>query len=288
MNLIGLKKNLELTSKEKKLLIEMTNTTIPIRRQAELLDIARSTVYYKPVVDSYDIDLMRLIDDQYTKTPFYGSRRMMVSLRRRGHIVNRKRVQRLMRVMGIEAIYPKPNLSKPHPYNKVYPYLLRDVKINRNNHVWGTDITFVRLDKGWSYLVAIMDWYSRYVVSWELSTSLETDFCIRALDKAFAEGIPEIFNSDQGSQFTSLEFTSKLEQNNIRISMDGKGRAIDNIFTERLWRTLKYENVYIMDYQNVREARKGINDYIDFYNIERPHQSLGDKTPAEVYYGRNN
>lgn len=288
LNLTGSKKNLGLTSKEKKLLIDLTNKEISITRQAELLGIARSTVYYEPVVDPYDIELMRLIDEQYTRTPFYGSRRMTVALNRNGHTVNRKRIQRLMRVMGIEAIYPKPNLSTPHPNNKIYPYLLRDVQINRSNQVWGTDITYIRLHKGWAYLVAIMDWFSRYVVSWELSTSLEVDFCISALEKAFIIGIPEIFNSDQGSQFTSLDFVSKLEQNNIQISMDGKGRVIDNIFTERLWRTLKYEEVYIRDYQSVSEARQGISNYMNFYNVERPHQSLNDRTPAEMYFGRKN
>jgi len=285
--LTGLKKNLGLTPKEKKLLIH-TNRSITITRQAELLGIARPTVYYKPVVDPYDIELMRFIDEQYTKTPFYGSRRMTVSLNRNSYLVNRKRVQRLMRLMGIEAIYPKPNLSKPHLDNKIYPYLLRNIEINRSNQIWGTDITYIRLSKRWMYLAAIMDWFSRYVVSWELSSGLEVDFCISALEKAFVTGMPDIFNSDRGSQFTSLDFVSKLEQNNIQISMDGKGRAADNIFTERLWRTLKYEEVYIKDYQDVREARQGINNYMSFYNQERPHQSLGNKTPAEVYFGRNN
>lgn len=288
MNWTGSKKNLVLTPKEKKLLIDGTNKFITISRQAELLGIARSTVYYKPVVDTYDMELRRFIDEQYTKAPFYGSRRMTILLRRNGHIVNRKRVQRLMRLMGIEAIYPRRNLSKSHSDNKIYPYLLRDVKIVRNNQVWGTDITYIRLSKGWGYLVAIMDWFSRYVLSWELSISLEVDFCIVALEKALAIGQPDIFNSDQGSQFTSLDFVSKLEQNNIRISMDGKGRAMDNIFTERLWRSLKYEEVYVKDYQSVREAREGISNYMKLYNQERPHQSLGYKTPAEVYFGKSN
>lgn len=272
------------------MLIDHTNKDISITMQAELLGIARSTVYYEPVVDPYDIELMRLIDEQYTMTPFYGSRRITEALKRNGHTVNRKRVQRLMKIMGIEAIYPKPNLSKPYPENKIYPYLLRNVEISKSNQVWGTDITYIRLSKGWAYLVAIMDWFSRYVLSWELSISLEGGFCIGALEKALVIGIgtPEIFNSDQGSQFTSLDFVSRLEQNNIQISMDGKGRAIDNIFTERLWRTLKYEEVYIRDYQNVREAKEGIGKYMDFYNHERPHQSLGYKTPAEVYFGRTN
>lgn len=223
------------------MLIDRTNVLISIARQAELLGLSRSAIYYEPVVDTYDIELMRLIDEQYTKPPFYGSRRMTVILRGIGHVLNRKRIQRLMRVMGIEAIYQKPRLSKSNPGHRIYPYLLRDLEINRNNHVWGTDITYIRLAKGWVYLVAIMDWFSRYVLSWELSTSLEVDFCTSALELALTIGMAEILNSDQGSQFTSTEFVSKLEQNGIRISMDGKGRAMDNIFTERLWRSLKYE-----------------------------------------------
>ena len=273
---------------EKKLLIERESKQIPIIKQAELLDISRSTIYYDPVVDEYELKLMRDIDEQYTNTPFYGSRRMTVVLNRDVHKVNRKRVQRLMRLMGIEAIYPKPNLSKPHLNNKIYPYLLRGVNINRSNQVWATDITYIRLNKGWVYLVAIMDWFSRYIVSWEVSTGLEANFCINALEKALATGRPEIFNSDQGSQFTSLDFTSKLLQKGIQISMDGKGRFIDNIFTERLWRSLKYEEVYIKDYQNVREAKDGIGNYIEFYNHDRPHQSLDYITPGEMHFGRNN
>ena len=193
-----------------------------------------------------------------------------------------------MRNMGIEAIYPKPNTSKPHPQHKIYPYLLQNVALTRVNQVWGTDITFIRLLKGWCYLIAIMDWFSRFVLSWELSTTLETDFCIRALERALLIGKPEIFNSDQGSQFTSADFTSQLLSQNIRISMDGRGRAMDNIFTERLWRSLKYEEVYIKDYQIVKEARQGIDWYFYLYNTERPHQSLGYITPAEVYYGSRN
>ncbi len=269
------------------MLIEKENKMIPIIRQAELLGISRSTVYYEASVDTYELELMRFIDEQYTRTPFYGSRRMTAVLKRDEHNVNRKRVQRLMRVMGIEAIYPKPKLSKPQPNNQIYPYLLRNLDINRSNQVWGTDITYIRLSKGWAYLAAIMDWYSRYVVSWEVSTSLEVDFCISALEKGFVIGTPEIFNSDQGSQFTSLDFTSKLKQKDIRISMDGRGRFIDNIFTERLWRSLKYEEVYIKDYQKVREAKEGIGNYFKFYNRERPHQSLRNLTPAEVYFCRN-
>jgi len=266
------------------MLIEQENKEIPVIRQAELLGIARSTVYYKSTLDEYNLMLMHLIDEQYTKTPFYGSRRMREALRRKGYKVNRKRMQRLMRLMGIEAIYPKRNLSKPHPDHKIYPYLLRNKVIREVNQVWGADITYVRMRYGWLYLVAIMDWMSRYVLSWEISTTLEVDFCIRALERALSIADPEIFNSDQGSQFTSLVFLKQLEQRNIQISMDGRGRAIDNTFTERLWRSLKYEEVYINDYESVRDAKEGIKRYMSFYNWERPHQSLSYKTPAEVYF----
>ena len=266
------------------MLIERKSDTIPITIQARLLGIARSTTYYKPVVDSYNLKLMHLIDEQYTKTPFYGSRKMREALRRKGHKVNRKRMQRLMRLMGIEAIYPKRALSRPSPNHKIYPYLLRNVEIDRVNQVWGTDITYIRMEHGWVYLVAIMDWMSRYVLSWEVSTTLEVDFCIRALEEALVIETPEIFNSDQGSQFTSLSFLESLEQRDIQISMDGRGRAMDNIFNERLWRSVKYEQVYINDYNTVRDAKEGISRYMSFYNQERPHQSLDYKTPAEVYF----
>jgi len=216
------------------LLIEREDNIIPVIRQAELLGIARSTVYYQPVVDTSSLELMRLIDEEYTKAPFYGSRKITAVRRRKGYEVNRKKVQRLMRLMGIEAIYPGPNTSKPHPEHKIYPYLLRDRIITRVNEVWGTDITYIRLRHGWVYLVAIIDWVSRYVLSWELSITLEVDFCIRALEKALSLAFPDIFNSDQGSQFTSVDFIKKLEERSIQISMDGRGRAMDNIFTERL------------------------------------------------------
>jgi len=270
------------------LLIERQNKVIPVKRQAELLGIARSTVYYEPRVDPYSLELMHLIDEQYTKTPFYGSRRIREILKRKGYLVNRKRIQRLMRLMGIEAIYPKPNLSKPHPGHKVYPYLLRNKTVGRVNQVWGIDITYIRMKHGWVYLVAIMDWVSRYVLSWNLSITLEVDFCIKALEKALDIATPEIFNSDQGSQFTSVTFLECLEEKSIQISMDGRGRAMDNVFTERLWRSVKYEEVYLHDYTTVSEARQGIGNYMDFYNQERPHQSLNYKTPAEMYFDSNN
>ena len=268
--------------------IERPDNIIPVGRQAKLLGVARSTVYYEPVVDTYTLELMRLIDEEYTKTPFYGSRKITAVLRRKGYKVNRKRIQRLMRLMGIEAIYPRPNTSRADPNHKIYPYLLRDREITRVNEVWGTDITYIRLGHGWLYLVAIMDWVSRYVLSWELSTTLEVDFCIRALEKALSLTLPEIFNSDQGSQFTSVDFIKKLQEKNIQISMDGRGRAMDNIFTERLWRSVKYEEVYLNDYQTVREAKEGISRYLAFYNQERPHQSLDYRTPDEVYCDSRN
>ena len=268
-------------------MIEMENPNISISRQCELLALNRSSLYYKKKekISSYDLHLMRLIDEQYTKTPFYGSRRMTAYLKRLGYSVNRKRVQRLMRIMGIHAIYPKPRLSKKAKQNQIYPYLLKGLKIKGSNQVWASDITYIRMKKGWLYLIAIMDWYSRYVLSWELSTTLEVDFCINALNKALTVGKPKIFNSDQGVQYTSEKFIQILRENDIEISMDSRGRVFDNIFTERLWRSLKYEEVYIKDYSDVREAKEGIESYFKFYNNERPHQSLGYKTPYEVYYG---
>lgn len=266
------------------MLIDRPDGAISITRQAELLGISRSAIYYQPRVDPHDLQLMHLLDELYTDTPFYGSRRMRAMFLKMGYRVSRKRIQRLMRLMGLEAIYPKPNLSKPHPDHQIFPYLLRGVKITKSNQVWGTDITYIRLSHGWLYLIAIMDWFSRYVLSWALSTSLEADFCIQALEKALTRGLPEIFNSDQGSQFTSGEFIKALKKHSIQISMDGKGRAIDNIFTERLWRSLKYEEVYLKDYKCVAEARHGIQAYLEFYNEKRLHQSLNYRTPAEVYF----
>jgi len=265
----------------KALLVEQDNRQISITRQAELLGIARSTMYYKPIVDEYNLKLMRLIDEQHTKTPFYGSRKMKEMLRRKGHKVNRKRVQHLMR---IEAIYPKRNLSRPHPDHKVYPYLLRNQEIEEVSQVWSTDLTYIRMRRRWLYLVAIMDWMSRYVISFKLSTTLEVDFCIQALEEALEMGTPKIFSSDQGSQFTSISFLKNLKERSIQISMDGRGRAMDNVFTERLWRSLKYKEVYINDYESVCDTKEGISRYINFYNRERPHQSLGYRTPAEVYF----
>ena len=235
-------------------------------------------------MDEYNLGLMDLIDRQYLKTPFYGSRRMSAYLRHRGYKVNRKRVQRLMRLMGIQAIYPGPNLSKRRQEHKIYPYLLRGVVVDRPDFVWSTDITYVRGKGGFIYLMAVMDWYSRYVLSWNLSNSLEGRFCVDGLLEALTQSDPEIFNTDQGSQFTSDDFLAPLQEKGIKISMDSKGRAIDNIFIERLWRSLKYEEVYLKDYQSVKDAKESLRQYFAFYNNERPHQSLNYSSPAAVYY----
>jgi len=255
-------------------------------RQCGLLNLARSTFYYQPVGENaYNLGLMRLIDEQFTKRPFYGVARMTASLRAMGHGVNPKRVRRLMRVIGLEAIYPKPRLSANGPDHKVYPYLLKEVTVTRPDQAWATDITYVRLTHGFVYLVAILDWYSRYVVSWELSTTLDSGFCLEALRKALRISKPEIFNTDQGPQFTSLDFTKLLESAGIKVSMDGRGRVYDNIFVERLWRSVKYEEVYLHDYQTVAEARMHLSAYFEFYNNERPHEALDYRTPHEIFFG---
>jgi putative transposase len=253
-------------------------------RQCELLGIARSSYYYQPAPqDPYNLLLMRLLDEQYTRTPFYGSPKMTDWLRKEGHSVNHKRVERLMRAMGIQAIYPKPQTSIPTPGHTVYPYLLRGVRAQQPDHIWSCDITYIRMDGGFVYLMAVMDWFSRYVLSWSLSTTMEVDFCLEALDRALARGRPEIFNSDQGSQFTCDDFIDRLKDADVRISMDGRGRALDNIFVERLWRTVKYEEVYLKSYASVREARSNLAAYLRFYNEERSHQSLDYCTPVQVY-----
>lgn len=265
---------------------------IPLRRQCDLLALARSSYYYSSHRDdSYNLQVMNLIDEQFTRSPFYGVERMTAWLKRQGEEVNRKRVRRLMRLMGLEAVYPKQRLSLSNQAHKAYPYLLRNLTIDHPDQVWCTDITYIRMLHGFAYLVAIMDWYSRYVLSWELSTSLDTAFCLSALEKALKASHPEIFNTDQGSQFTSREFTGRLEKEGIRISMDGRGRVFDNIFVERLWRSVKYEEVYLHSYQTVSEARHGLARYFLFYNTERLHESLGYQTPYEIYVkeqGTNN
>ena len=249
-----------------------------------MLGVNRAGLYYQPVGESEENWLlMRLVDEQYTRAPFYGSRKMTAWLETQGHEVNRKRISRLMQVMGIEAVYPKPRLSRPGEGHKIYPYLLRGVTVERVNQVWSTDITYIRMAQGFVYLVAVMDWFSRFVLSWSLSLTMEIDFCLEALKSALRRGQPEIFNSDQGSQFTSEKFTGALEAKKIAVSMDGRGRCMDNIFIERLWRSLKYEEVYLKDYESVAEARAGIERYFRFYNHERLHQSLGYRTPAAVH-----
>ncbi len=255
-------------------------------RQCELLDLARSSYYYEPVGESAEnLHYLRLIDEQYLRTPFYGSRRMTVCLQDQGYAINRKRVQRLMRRMGLEGLAPGPRTSKPAPEHKIYPYLLRELKVTRADQVWATDITYIPMSAGFMYLVAIIDWYSRYVLAWELSNTLDTGFCLEALETALNGRRPEIFNSDQGVQFTSTAFTRRLEKAQVRISMDGRGRVFDNIFVERFWRTLKYEDIYLKDYQSVVELLQGLANYFEFFNHERPHQGLGYRTPAAVYQG---
>ena len=272
---------------EKRALINPLDTVLSINQQCALLGLARSSYYYEHQPESaYNLGLMRLIDKQYMRRPFYGSRRMKDWLRMQGHRVCRDRVRRLMRLMGVEAIYPKPRLSIKEKEHRIYPYLLRDLTIDHADQVWAADITYIRLRRGFAYLVAIMDWYSRYVVSWELSLTLETDFCVSALNYALTGRAPEIFNTDQGSQFTSEVFTDRLKEAGIQISMDGRGRTFDNIMIERLWRSVKYEEVYLKDYEDFIDVRKGLSAYFLFYNNERPHQSLGSRPPVEVYSGK--
>jgi len=267
--------------------VDREHAEISVRRQCELLGANRSGLYYEPVGESEEnLTLMRLLDQQYTRTPFYGGRKMVEWLDTQGFRVNRKRVSRLMDLMGIEAVYPKPKLSQPGDGHKVYPYLLRGVEVCRVNQVWSTDITYIRMAQGFVYLVAVMDWFSRYVLSWRLSLTMELDFCVEALKCALRRGRPEIFNSDHGSQFTSEKFTGELAEREIAISMDGRGRCMDNIFIERLWRSLKYEEVYLKDYETVAEAQTGMEKYFRFYNQERLHQSLEYRTPAAVWLGR--
>jgi putative transposase len=260
---------------------------VAVVRQCALLGVSRATVYARRAlrpVDEGDLKISRLIDEEYTRHPFYGSRKMVIFLKEKGHMVNRKRVQRLMRRMGLTAMAPGPNTSRPCPEHKIYPYLLRGVAVVRPNQVWSTDITYIRLAHGFAYLVAILDWYSRRVLSWRISNTMEAVFCVDCLEDAIrTHGKPEIFNSDQGSQFTSDTFTGVLKREDITISMDGRGRAFDNIFVERLWRSVKHEDVYLKGYSSMVELTLGLTEYFAFYNGERPHQSLGQKTPDVVY-----
>ena len=261
---------------------------LALTRQCQVLEISRASQYYRPVALSQaDLALMRAIDELHLAHPFYGSRRIRNALGDQGFKVGRRHVQTLMDKMGIEALYPKPRLSQPHPGHKVWPYLLRDLAITRPNQVWAADITYIPLAKGFTYLVAIIDWYSRRVLSWRLSNCLDTSFCVEALEEALVRhGSPEIFNTDQGSQFTDKEFTGVLEAHDIRISMDGRGRWIDNVFVERLWRSVKYEEVYLKAYESIPQAKRQLGSYFTFYNQRRRHQGLGDQTPDAVYYGQ--
>lgn len=266
-------------------MVDRSYDKIGIRRQCQLLGVNRSNLYYQPQPVSVEtLDIMDRIDRQYTETPFYGVERMTAQLRREGLVIGHNRVRRLMRLMGLMPIYPKPNGSKRHPEHKIYPYLLRDVAVEKANQVWSADITYIRMVAGFLYLMAIMDWFSRYVLSWAVSNSLDCLFCVDVLEQALLVGNPQIFNTDQGSQFTSCDFTSRLEQAGVAISMDGRGRVFDNIFSERLWRTVKYEEVYLNEYRGVRDVIDGLGAYFDFYNNRRLHQSLGYQTPAEVYF----
>ena len=264
-------------------MIEQPNP-LSLSRQCQLLGLSRAALYYRPVaVSDYELELMALIDRQYLRTPFYGSRRTTAWLRTQGHLVNRKRVQRLMGLMGLEVIYQRPHTSRPALGHRTYPYLLRALAIERVNQVWAADITYIPMARGFLYLVAVMDWVSRYVLAWRLSNLLDASFCIEALEEALSYGRPEIFNTDQGSQFTDEDFTGVLGAHGIAISMDGRGRFSDNIFVERLWRSLKFEEVYLKAYQNVAEARQGIAAYFNFYNHERLHQALGYRAPRQVF-----
>lgn len=267
-------------------MVEPDYPEISVRRQCDLLGLSRASYYYQPAQASeLNLKLMTMIDEQYTETPFYGWRRMTTHLRRdKKQMVNGKRVRRLMRKMGLQAIFPGPKAKKPGGEHKIYPYLLRHVPIVRRNQVWSTDITYIRMATGFMYLTAVIDWYSRYVLAWQLSNTLDNYFCLVALEQALAQAKPEIFNTDQGVQFTAHNFTGRLERDNIQISMDGRGRALDNVFVERLWRSVKYEHIYLYDHSTVADLHAGLNDYFDFYNHRRFHQSLDDRTPAEVYF----
>ncbi len=268
----------------KRSLVEAEHPQLSIYRQCELLGLARASYYYEPASESKEnLTLMRLIDQEYTRCPFYGSRRWTAWLGGQGHEVNRKRVQRLMRLMGLQAIYPKPRRSVPDSQHKVFPYLLRGVLIDRVDQVWSADITYVPLESGFMYLAAVIDWYSRYVIAWRLSNTLDGSFCLDVLDEALSLGKPEVFNTDQGTQFTAQAWTSRLLSKEVAVSMDGKGRCLDNVFVERLWRSVKQEDIYLKRYERVPALQAGLVAYFGFYNEERPHQSLDYRTPAEVY-----
>jgi putative transposase len=267
-------------------MLERTGSDLTLADQADLLSMSRSSLYYVPHAPSaWEVKIKHRIDAIYTDQPFYGSRRIRNTLQEEGLPIGRDTVRQFMREMGLEAIYPKPNTSQPAPEHKIYPYLLRGIRSAYPNHIWGIDITYIRLQKGWMYLVAILDWFSRYVVSWELSQTLEIGFVLDCVDRALAQATPTIFNSDQGSHFTSPQCVDRVLKAGALVSMDGRGRAMDNIFTERLWRTVKYEHVYLNEYVAPREARQGIGRYLHFYCHQRPHQSLCYQRPVEVYRG---
>ncbi len=275
-----------MSATERRALVEPP-AELPITTQAGLLGVSRSSLYYRPVQPPpEEVAIKHRIDELYTEYPFYGSRRIAAAMRREGTLINRKAVQRHMREMGIEAIYPGPNTSKRRLEHRVYPYLLRGLTISRPDHVWGVDITYVRMQRAWVYLVAVLDWYSRYVVAWELEQTLGLGFVLEAMQRALSGARPSICNSDQGSHFTSPQFVELLEEADVRVSMDGRGRASDNVFTERLWRSVKYEEVYIRGYENPRGARQSLSRYFEYYNHERPHQALGYRTPYEVYHDK--
>jgi putative transposase len=268
-------------------LVDLANEQLSIKKQCELLGLPRSSLYYECVDEcELNLTLMKVIDEIYTESPFYGSRKMTEELENRGYRVNRKRIQRLMRIMGLEVLYAKPNLSKPDASHRKFPYLLRDLRIAAINQVWSSDITYIPIEKGYAYLTAVIDWYSKYVLAWRLSNNLESQFCLEALEESLEIGMPEIFNTDQGVQFTSCKYIEVLEMNKIRISMDGKGRALDNIVIERLWRTVKYEEVYCKCYESINDAQRNLEGYFKFYNHKRLHQALGYKTPYSIFTNR--
>lgn len=278
-------RSLELLSKRG--LIEPSFTDLSVRQQCDLIKLNRSQYYFQAATESKEnLEIMRLIDEEYTRYPFYGSRKYIPYLKENGFIVNKKRVLRLMKIMDISPIYPKPNLSKASKGHKVYPYLLRNFSIEKPNQVWSTDITYMPIKDGFVYLTAVIDWYSRYVLAYELSNTLDTEFCIKALESALKINTPLIFNTDQGSQFTSLDFTNVLKNNSIKISMDGKGRAIDNVFIERLWRSVKYEMLYLKQPETVATLYEELREYFHFYNKKRYHQSLENRRPEEVYFSK--
>ena len=265
-------------------MIEVDHPHLSIRRQCDLIDLHRGTFYYQPAGETpLNLELMRWIDEEYTRHPFYGSPKMTTYLQQQGYAINHKRVERLMQKMGLRALCPSPQTSQPREEHKIYPYLLRGVAIDHPRQVWAADITYIRMHAGFMYLVAILDWFSRFVVVWRLSNTLDTSFCLEALHQALAVGRPTIFNTDQGAQFTAQLFTATLENADIRISMDGRGRCFDNIFVERLWRSVKYEDIYLKEYATVPKLHTGLDQYFTFYNYERPHQSLDNRVPAEVF-----